>query len=292
MNYFKSIFRYLRARVLSVGISRNCTLTLNDDELQASRMVSVIVAVHDGYEVTRRCLKCLELFGGHAEVIVVDDGSKLPQVRKMLDETCARNSWRLLRHESARGHSRACESGVAASTKPIFCLLNSDALVTHCSWHGVVSAFAESDKIAVVGPSTSETPTGQCVRRAFYCRRHWSDIQICSFAEKYVGSHKAEPPIELGVIGGFAFFMRREIWDNFGGFDKNLSDYGNETELCKRMNRMGYQAMWTKSGYIHHLGNESYGKSLGLAAIRKRCLQADDYIRNLHTSQQKQADKF
>jgi GT2 family glycosyltransferase len=168
--------------------------------------------------------------------------------------------------------------------------LNSDALVTHRSWHGVVSAFAGSDKIAVVGPSTSETPTGQCVRRAFYCRRHWSDKQICSFAEKYVGSHKTDPPIELGVIGGFAFFMRRKIWDHFGGFDVNLSDYGNETELCKRMNGMGYQAMWTKSSYIHHLGNESYGKSLGLRAIRKRCLQADDYIRNLHASQQNQVD--
>ena len=253
-------------------------------------MVSVIVAVHDGYEVTRRCLKCLELFGGQAEVIVVDDGSESPQVRQMLDEICARNTWRLLRHKSARGHSRACETGVTVSTRPIFCLLNSDALVTQRSWYGAVRAFEGSDRIAVVGPSTSETPTSQCVRRAFYCRRHWSDKQIRSFAEKYVGNHKAESPIELGVIGGFAFFMRRKFWDRLGGFDDNLPDYGNETELCKRLNRLGLQAMWTKASYIHHLGNESYGKSLGLATIRKRCLDDDDYIHNVHSVEQKRAD--
>ena len=289
MKYLKSIYRYLRAKVLSVGISPKGVPSLAEDEREASKMVSVIVAVHDGLEVTRRCFGSLKLFGGEAEVIVVDDGSKSPEVRQLLDETCSRNGWRLIRHESARGHSRACESGVAASTKPVFCLLNSDTLVTPRSWSGVVRAFRESGEIAVVGPSTSETPTRQRVWRAFYCRRHWSDNQIYCFAEKYVKKHQGEAVTDLGVIGGFAFFMRRQFWDQLGGFDRNLPDYGNETELCIRLNEAGLRNVWTKASYIHHLGNESYGKSLGIAAIRNRCQQADSYIQKAHSGGRKQA---
>ena len=148
-----------------------------------------------------------------------------------------RNHWKLIRNELASGHSRASEAGVAVSTKPFFCLLNSDAVVTPRSWLGIIRAFKVSEKIAVVGPSTSETPTPQCVRRAFYCRRHWSDEQIYLFAEKYVAKHQHEPIVDLPVAGGFAFFMRRDVWDQLGGFDKNLTDYGNETELCRRLKR-------------------------------------------------------
>lgn len=284
MNNIRSICRNLRARVLSLGISTKGDQTLTEVEREASKMISVIVAVHDGFEVTRRCLKSLERFGGEVEVVVVDDGSKLPEVHRLLSDTCSRQSWSLVRIESARGHSRACETGVAVSTRPIFCLLNSDAIVSPRSWYGVIRAFECSDKIAVVGPSTSETPTRQRVWRAFHCRRHWSDNQIYAFAEGYVTKHQSESIAELGVIGGFAFFMRRKYWDQLGGgFDENLPDYGNETELCKRLQKIGLRAVWTKASYIHHLGNATYGKSLGIIAINERCRQADSYIERAHS---------
>ena len=41
-------------------------------------------------------------------------------------------------------------------------------------------------------------------------------------------------------ISGFAFFIRREVWENFGGFDEKLPDYGNESELCIRLLKSGY----------------------------------------------------
>ena len=269
--------RSLRARLLSLGLNRQ-DFCLSEEERKASAMMSVIIAVHDSPEVTRRCLKSLERFGGESEIILVDDGSKLESTRRLLDDACLRNRWRLIRNDKAMGHSRASEAGVAGATRSFVCLLNSDTIVTSRSWFGIAQAFEQFSGIAVVGPSTSQTVTAQVVPRALYCRHYWTDEQIWCFAEKYVARHRQEPVVDLPRAGGFAFFVRRNIWEKLGGFDKHLPDYGNETEFCSRLTRMGMRVVWSKGSYIHHLGSESYGRTLGLSEIKKRGLDADLYV--------------
>jgi len=275
--WLRQSYRALRCRLLTAGLNPRGAFTLSEEERTASGQVSVIVAVHDAPEVTRRCLASLERFGGNSEIIVVDDASRLEATRRLLDETCARNRWRLVRHEKAQGHSRASEAGIAVSTRPLVCLLNSDTVLTPYSWAGVVKAF-DADAVAVAGPSTSQTTGPQFVRRALHCRHYWSDEQIWCFAEKYVRRHRAQTLVDLPMVGGFAFFVRRSVWDELLGFDKNLPDYGNETEFCRRVIKAGYRIVWSRAGYIHHLGSESYGRTLGVQEIRRRCEDSRDYI--------------
>jgi hypothetical protein len=282
MEFIKSKYRSVRARFLTLGLNSDGKFSLSPEERKASSEISVIVAVHNAPEVTLRCLNSLQKFAGNAEVIVVDDASSLDEVKQMLEDFCRRNNWRLMRNDKALGHSRASETGVSVSKKPFVCLLNSDAIVTSKSWSGIVQAFESSPKIAIAGPSTSYTVGPQVVTRACHCRRHWSDSQIYDFAEKYVARQKKQPLVDVPFVGGFAFFVRRSVWDELDGFDKNLPDYGNEMEFCQRVKRVGLRIAWTKGSYIHHLGNESYGKSIGQDEIKERSLQALAYTQKKH----------
>jgi GT2 family glycosyltransferase len=223
-------------------------------------------------------LNSLEVFGGNSEIIVVDDASKLESTRQVLERAGSRNHWKMIRHGNALGHSRASEAGVLVSTRPYICLLNSDTIVTPHSWLGIVRAFEADAKIAISGPSTSQTVGPQFIPRALHCRHYWSDEEIWCFADKYVTRHGQEPLVDLPMVGGFAFFVRRTVWDKLGGFDRNLPDYGNETEFCRRVIKSGLRIVWSKAGYIHHLGSESYGRTLGTGEIRRRCVESRDYI--------------
>ena len=95
-----------------------------------------------------------------------------------------------------------------------------------------------------------------------------------------MAEHKGETVVDLPSLGGFAFFIRRSVWDQVGGFDKNLPDYGNETDFCRRVKESGLRDLMSgqRRRTIHHLGGESYGKTLGFKAINERCLKADSYI--------------
>jgi GT2 family glycosyltransferase len=276
----KECYRISRAWVLSRGLKPAGPFALSDEERWSTGLMSVVIAVHDGPEVTERCFKSLERFGGDAEIIVVDDASKLEVTRQIVDDYSKRNGWKVIRHEKALGHSRASEAGAAIATRRFLCLLNSDTVVTHRSWAAIVNAFDLSPDIAIVGPSTSHTAGVQKVRRAELCRRYWNDGQIASFAEQYVTEHEKDDLVDLPFLGGFAFFVRKTLWDDIGGFDKNLPDYGNESDFCRRVKESGLRIVWSKGAYIHHLGGESYGRTLGFKAINERSLKAESYIQN------------
>ena len=78
-------YRYLRARALSIGLDGDVNHAMSLEERRASADISVIVPIHDAPEVAERCLRSLERNGGDAEVILIDDGSRLERTLQVID---------------------------------------------------------------------------------------------------------------------------------------------------------------------------------------------------------------
>jgi GT2 family glycosyltransferase len=267
---------------LSIGLTRCGTFDQPKDEVEASKEISVIVAIHDSPEVTRRCLQSIEKYSANAEIILVDDASQLRETVDLIRDYEQRNSWVVIKHSKALGHSRSCEAGSRFATKPYLCFLNSDTVVTPWSWRGAKEAFDSDPRIAVTGPTTSWTATKQKIHRAMHCRHYWTNSQIYAFAKKYISNLPPRANVDLPCVGGFAFFVRRELWNDFRGFDEKLRDYGNETELCKRLSIRGFRIVWTQNSYIHHFGQASYDTVMNKETVKKRRLVAKAYIDRLH----------
>lgn len=276
----KERYRLIRARLLSIGLTRSGTFDQPEDEVEASKDISVVVAIHDSPEVTRRCLESIEKYGANAEIILVDDGSQLRETIDLIQDYKQRNGWIVVRHKEPKGHSRSCEAGSRLATRPYLCFLNSDTVVTPWSWSAAKRAFETDPRIAVTGPSTSWAFTKQVVQEAKLCRHYWNDCQIFAFAQKYIKAQKYSKLVDLTEISGFAFFIKRKVWNDFGGFDENLPDYGNETELCIRLSKSGWRLVWTPNSYIHHFGKMSYSD-----IKTPKVILAQAYIREKHGDQ-------
>jgi len=277
----KEVYRQIRPRLLSIGLVSHGTFDQPVDEVEASRDMSVIVPILDSPEFLIRCLHSLEMYAPNAEIILVDDGSIMQETLHILEDFHHRNNWLLIRNDESVGHSRACETGARFATRPYICLLNSDTVVTPWSWSAAKHAFETEARVAVTGPSTSWAFTNQVVLKANYCRHHWNDCQIFAFAEKYVEAHECSALVDLTEISGCAFFIRKEIWEEFGGFDEKLQNYGNETELYIRLLKTGWRLVWTRNSYIHHFGNISYGMEMKIPKV----IFAQDFIKKKHGEQ-------
>jgi GT2 family glycosyltransferase len=120
------------------------------------------------------------------------------------------------------------------------------------------------------------------IPKAMHCRHYWNDSQIFAFAKRYVANRPTRSWVDLPTVGGFAFIIRRSVWEKFGGFDRNLPDYGNESELCRRITKSGLRVVWTQNSYIHHFGHQSYGR-LGEEVITRRARTARAYIDRMHS---------
>jgi GT2 family glycosyltransferase len=274
--------RRTRARVLSIGLATEGTFEQPEAESVASAKVSVIIPVLDTPQL-ERFLKSLEKYAPRAEVILVDDGSELKSTRNLLKEYAARNGWDVLQHETPQGHSKATEAGARRATRPYLCLLNTDIVVTPWSWQAAVEAFESDPNVGVTGPSTSHATTPQMLKRAELCRHYWTDTQIFAFAKKCVEIVVGPGRVDLPEAGGFAFFIRRDLWEELEGFDPLLPDYGNEMELCRRVLKKGLRIVWTRKSYIHHLGNQTYsGPRFDSNYIKEKSLRAQEYIVRKH----------
>lgn len=279
---FKNILRRARAEVLSLGLRHGGGFVQPEEEARASSHMSVIVAIGPTPSaVVRRCLASLERYASKAEVILVDDGCPLLETKALLGDFHGRNNWKLIRHESPRGDSRADEAGARQATRPIICLLNSDTVVTPWSWAGILKAFESDPKIAVVGPSTSWAATVQMTWRAMHCRHFWTDSKIYAYAERVVTSGRKQPLVDLPEVSGCAFFIRKDVWEQMGGYDPDLPDYGNESELCMRLHERGWRIVWTRQSYIHHLGRQTFGQ-LSEDALWARWRAARQHIDRKH----------
>jgi O-antigen biosynthesis protein len=276
----KNGLRKLRAQILLRDFQRHVNVEPSIEDNLASAAMSIIVPIHDAPVVTRRCLASLEAHASKAEVILVNDGSSLIETNQLIDEFVNRNKWKLVHHEKPLGHSAASEAGAGLANRPILCLLNSDTVVTPWCWGLVKKTFEQNPDVAVAGPSTSNSGNIQTLPVAGYLRDYWNDNQICDFAKRLT-AECAEPVIaELAWVSGFAFFIRRNVWDQLGGFDQHLPDYGNELELCKRVTANGYRRVWVRNAYVHHLGGQSYGTTIGAEAIKERKTSTLNYIEN------------
>ena len=268
----------MTGRVLPRFFPRYIEFVQSPEDIQASATMSIIVAIHDAPGVTRRCLSSLEKYARESEIILVDDASRLSETLEVIRDFSTRNKWKVVRHEKALGHSEACRDGANLATRPYLCLLNSDTVVTPWCWPRVKEVFDHDRKIGVVGPSTRRGG-GQTLRWATVLSSSWDDNQICSFAKDLL-TRCLEPVVaDVPWVGGFALFIRRSLWEQVGGFDRNLPDYGNEVELCGRIAQEGYRRVWVRNSYIHHFGGQSYRGTIGNKGIGTRLRASEIYIR-------------
>jgi GT2 family glycosyltransferase len=189
---------------------------------------------------------------------------------------------KIIRNNVALGHSAACAAGASVATRPYLCLLNSDTVITPWCWYPIKAVFEQDSLIGVAGPSTSRSGNEQTIAAAGHCRLYWSDSQINAFAGRLIRRTSDESVRDLPWISGFAFFVRRFLWQELGGFDRKLPDYGNEQEMCKRIHKMGYRTVWIESSYTHHLGGQSYEAAIGTVEVETRRLAGTQYLRRKH----------
>lgn len=73
-----------------------------------------------------------------------------------------------------------------------------------------------------------------------------------------------ETPVAVDfVIGSFLFF-RKEAFDSIGGFDTNTFLYFEETDVCIRLKKRGFETWFLPQIQYIHLEGKSSGKNLNL----------------------------
>lgn len=196
--------------------------------------ISVIVCTRNGRSRIGGCLEALGRTGQAWETIVVDDGStdataawisgKFPWVRILVLEPS--------------GLSAARNAGAAAATGDVFAFTDDDCVPDE-EWLARLSvAFREGDFAAAGGPNLPPPP------------RDWEEAVVS--AAPGAPSHVMLTDEEAEHLPGCNLAVRREAFEEIGGFDERFHTAGDDVDFCWRLRDAGFRLGFAPGAFVWH----------------------------------------
>lgn len=226
--------------------------------------VSVIIPTRDHAEDLQRCLGSLfeKTQYPDYEVVVIDNGSTEFGALEVLRTFEQREASRLrvLRHDVPFNFSEINNFGVRNSTGSYLVFLNNDTEILEGDWLTAMMRQAQRPSVGAVGAKLLYAD--DTVQHAGVV------IGIGGIAGH---SHRQSKRDDLGYFNALAtvqnysavtaacMMMRREVFDEVGGFDERLKVAYNDVDLCLRLREAGYLNVFLPYVVLHHFESKSRG---------------------------------
>jgi N-acetylglucosaminyl-diphospho-decaprenol L-rhamnosyltransferase len=234
--------------------------------------VSVCIVSWNIKELLRDCLNSLKAQAGDVryETIVVDNASSDGSAEMVRDEF----PWvKLVDPKANLGFGRANNLAYKHSSGRWVLLLNPDTVVLDRAIEKLVRFADKHPEAGAVGGRTLKKD-GVSLERSccwgspglwpLFCKSlglHIIFKNSAIFNREAMDYWQRDSVREVGVITGCCLMIRREVYEQTGGFDDNFFMYAEETDLCWRNRKTGGRLVFCPEAQIIHLVGESAKKA-------------------------------
>jgi N-acetylglucosaminyl-diphospho-decaprenol L-rhamnosyltransferase len=220
--------------------------------------LSIVVVSYNGGELLQRCLESIRS-SRHSleiEVIVVDNASSdgsADLAKQRFPEAA------VIASETNLGFGKACNLAFGQARGRYVLLLNQDTALAPEALQKLVDVAEARPEAGAIGPRL-EYSDGSFQYSAF----HFPDFRQAFFGFFDVvpidspinGRYRRdeyERPFAAEHLLGACLLLRREALEQIGGFDPRFFMYFEETDLCARLRRAGWQNLYTPSARVTHV---------------------------------------
>ena len=224
-------------------------------------MISIIVVTYNAARTIRACLESLFTHApSTAEIIVVDTGSTDATLDILRSYTA--QGVRLIRGGNPLCFGGAGNLGTGFASHDILYFHNADACLTGNIFNDMTACLRAHPRLAAIGPRMTR-PDGQALQtaHAFASPRKWllqvlhldrmfrisRVARICAavpVAANYahrVGSLPAARPLQdVDWLSRAGLMLRRQAFEEAGGFDAGIVLKSEDEDLCRRLRNAGH----------------------------------------------------
>lgn len=219
--------------------------------------VSIVIPVHNKFEVTYYCLCALLFAYSHAsfEVIIVDDGSSDATVD--IEEIVTGVT--LVRHETAAGFVASCNDGAERARGDYIAFLNNDTEVTVGWLDALIAAFEDFEDVGLVGARLLY-PDGRLQEAGGIVWRSGNPWNVGR------NGNANDPQFnylrQVDYLSGAAIMLPRATWTAVGGFSPEFAPaYFEDTDLAMKVRDSGARVLYVPSSTVFHFEGQSAGTS-------------------------------
>ena len=233
--------------------------------------LSIIVINYKTKQVTADCLRSLKQSADQLkkEVIVIDNGSADGSYQYLKNKF----PWARVYSSGANlGFARGNNFGAKKAKGNYLWLLNSDTIIKPSTIKALVKlAVKHNSQIAsckLLNPDGSTQPQGGFLPRLFRLAAWMFFIDDLPLIRSLIKPYQQRQPRffdhrqQPGWLSGTALLVKRSLYNQFNGLDKNIFMYGEDIEFCLRAAQKGIKLDYFPQPELTHLGQAS-GSSMG-----------------------------
>jgi GT2 family glycosyltransferase len=238
-------------------------------------LVSIILVNYNGADVVLDCLRSLEQFPQSIsyEVIVVDNASQdgSPDLIESYSPPV-----KLIRQLENRGFGAGNNIAAKVATGEFLFLLNTDTQVTGDILPVLLRLMKDYPDAGIIGPKLLNPDGSLQLSTAWnisLAGESKTRQQLKTYAEpsqKAAIEQRFNTLQDVDILVGAAFFVRKKLFDELGGFDESFFMYFEESDLCRRAKNLGWRILYTPEASVIHIRGHSVNKMSDRMALEYR----------------------
>ena len=250
---------------------------------QSSPLVSVVIPFKDGADLLRGCLDGLHRLAGYDrwEALLVDNGSWEPETQALLRLVDDDPKCRPLEYDRAFNWSAVNNWAVEQAAGEVLLFLNNDVEGFAHGWLQAMVEHALRPEVGAVGARLLY-PDGRIQHAGVL-------VGVGSVADHAFRFSPAAGPgyfympdaiRNYTAVTGACMMVRRDTFDELGGFDEDLAVAYNDIDFCLRLRERGYLIVYTPFAELLHHESVSRGRSTDTAEARIMLDRWGDFIKD------------
>jgi N-acetylglucosaminyl-diphospho-decaprenol L-rhamnosyltransferase len=241
--------------------------------------VTVIIVNFNTGRLARRCVETVaaELANVEWNGVVVDNASTDDSRAHLKDIPHVR----VIANERNVGFGAAVNQAAARCESNLLFLLNPDCELTPGAFGALVETLDAYSDCAIAAPrllnadgSTQESARGEPTAWTGLFGRHTLLTRFLPSSALARRNLRAQTIVDSGVesapvdwVMGAAMLVRREAFEQVGGFDERYFLYWEDADLCRRLRERGWSTRFVPGAIVRHSGAGS-ARSDSAAATR------------------------
>jgi GT2 family glycosyltransferase len=222
------------------------------------RRVSIIIPTQDNSEYLKRCITSIQEITEYTdyEFILVDCGSQEEATQRYYSTLSQVANVHITKYQKEFNFSSALNFGASHAQGGLLLFLNNDTEAIEPYWLEELVRWAEQPNIGIVGAKLL-FPDGAIQHAGIVVGMEGHGSHVYAKArEGYQGPFgSVDWYRNCSAVTAACMMMRREVFNNIGGFDENYELVFSDIEICQRAIKDGYRILYTPfARLIHHEG--------------------------------------
>ena len=226
--------------------------------------VTIIIPTRDRAKLTEACLASLKkTMPGSFNLLIVDNGSTAPAMRRLLDRAEKRMGVRVVEADGPFYFSALCNRAARYAEGRVLVFLNNDTEVLRPDWLANLTGWAVQPEVGAVGaklvyPSGRLQHAGLVLGLGGYAAH--VDIGVPPAYPGYLDRFTV--PHEVSAVTGACLAVEKSKFEAIGGFDADRFPIElGDVDLCLRLAKRGWKTVLAPDALLMHRESATRGRS-------------------------------